>query len=68
MNLSEFVKDLTMEMEDPENKGWAEKKVVFGTIDGDDLEYLSVYDAGNKICIDIGTSEDSDEHNKHMLE
>jgi len=65
MNFGDFVKDLTEELK--ANKGWAKKKVEFCTINGGGLEYLSVYGEGGKVCIDVGTEEDSDKHNKAMV-
>jgi len=65
MNFEEFVEDLTRELK--ENKDWAKKKVEFCTIDGGGLEYLSVYDLDDTICIDVGTEEDSDKHNEAMV-
>jgi len=65
MSFGDFVEDLTRELK--ENKDWAKKKVEFCTIDGGGLEYLSVYDLDDTICIDVGTEEDSNEHNKAMV-
>lgn len=66
MKLHEFIKDLTEEME--ENK-WQDREVEFCTINGSGLLYLSIYDTDdNKICIDVGTDEDNDEHNSNMVE
>jgi len=65
MNFKDFVEDLTRELK--ENKNWAKKEVEFCTIDGGGLEYLSVYDSDDTVCIDVGTEKDSDEHNKRMV-
>lgn len=65
MTLDEFVKDLTREME--ENEGWRDKEIEFCTIDGGGLEYLSIYDLDDTVCIDVGTGKDSDRHTKAML-
>ena len=65
MNFEDFVKDLTRELK--ENKSWAKKKVEFCTIGGDVLEYLSIYDLDNTVCIDVGTEEDSDKHNEDVV-
>lgn len=65
MTLTEFVGDITKELE--ENKDWGDKEIEFRTINRGGLEYLSMYDLANGICIDIGTEEDSDERNETVL-
>ena len=65
MTFAEFVEDVTKELK--ENPSWGEKKVEFCTINGGGLEYLSICDADDAVYIDVGTEEDSDEHNKAML-
>lgn len=65
MNFGDFVEDLTRELK--ENKNWKNKELEFCTIDDGGLEYLSIYDEGNKVYIDVGTEEDSDKHTKAMV-
>lgn len=69
MTLAEFIKTLTEEME--KNEGWGDKEIEFYTIDGGDLEYLSIYDdsdKGDRIYIDVGTEKDNEEWNHFIAE
>lgn len=65
MTFTEFAEICMKSLED--NKVWGEKEVRFIAIGRDGLEYLSVYDRDDTVCIDIGTEEDSDEWNKFVL-
>ncbi len=53
MILHEFVEDITREIK--ENPDYGDKEIEFCTIDGGGLEYLSIYDVDDGICIDVGT-------------
>lgn len=65
MTFTEFAEMCMKSLED--NKVWGEKEVRFVAIDRNGLEYLSVYDVDDTVCIDVGTEEDSDEWNKFVL-
>ena len=56
------VKELIKELRAADPK----KEVRFCTIDRFDLELLSVYEEDGIVIIDVGTEEDSDEHNKDV--
>lgn len=66
MTLSEFVKDLTKEMEENE---WQNIEIEFCTVGRDGLQYLSIYDTDdNKIAIDVGAEGDDDENIANLSE
>lgn len=55
MILSEFVKQVVEEMA---KEGWEELPVVFNTADRSSLEWLSIYEEGGVVHMDIGGEDE----------
>jgi len=65
MTFGEMLKAIS-EPDDIEKSKAMNMDVEFCTINRHGLSLLSVYESGGKICIDIGTSEDCEQHNKEV--